>query len=262
MFFTFVASCELPKDKTIRFENVSFAYHSGKNVLKNISCTIKARDKIALVGENGAGKTTFIKLLCKIYQPTTGRITIGNVDINDIKDEAWMKYLSVVFQDIGKYVLSIEDNIYIGDIDNTGDKTLLKNTCQNADFQLPTGASFTTLLGKEFDGTDLSGGQWQRLAIARALYFKDSQLVIFDEPTSSLDPRVEAKLFENLETLSHGKTSIIITHRMWGTRNVSHVILLKNGKILEQGSPSMLLNQKGEYYHLINLQKQLYSTDN
>ncbi len=256
--FSEVGTFDIPKDKTIRFENVSFEYHSDLPIIKDISCTINEGDRVALIGENGAGKTTFIKLLCKIYKPTTGRITVGGVDINDIKNEAWMQYLAVVFQDIGKYVLSIEDNIYLGEIENRGDKESLKRACEKADFNLPHGMNFTTLLGKEFDGTELSGGQWQRLAIARALYSQSSELVIFDEPTSALDPRIEAKVFENLENLSKGKTSIIITHRMWGVKNVSHIILLKNGEILEEGTPDKLLEKKGEYYNLIALQEELY----
>ena len=250
---------DIPKDRTIKFENVSFSYQENNCVIENISFEIKDGEHIALIGENGAGKSTIIKLLCRLYYPDTGRITVGGVDINEIDVDVWRKNISAIFQDFGHYNLTVEENIYLGDIENIGDKKALDKTCENAGFKLPNGVTYTTFLGKEYSGAELSGGQWQRLAIARALYSSKSRIVILDEPTSALDPRIEASFFKHFSQCTKNKTSIMVTHRMGSVKNSDKIIVLKKGKIVEQGTPDELLELNGEYCELLNIQKEIWS---
>lgn len=247
----------LPANKLIKFENVCFAYNNERNILNNVSFEIKAGEHIALVGENGAGKSTIIKLLCRLYTPTSGRITMGGVDINQIDIQQWRSNLSAIFQDFGKYILTIEENIRLGSVD-LKEINAVRQACVKAGFTLPNGVEFNDLLGKEYSGTELSGGQWQRLAIARALYSQQSQIVIMDEPTSALDPRIEASFFERFNQNLQDKTSIVVTHRLGTLKNVDKIIVLKNGEVVEQGSPAELVNQNGEYAELLNIQKAIW----
>ncbi|MCW2486070.1 ABC transporter ATP-binding protein [Candidatus Symbiopectobacterium sp. NZEC127] len=253
MYFT------LPDDKTIIFENVSFSYREQRCAVSDVSFQIKEGEHIALIGENGAGKSTLVKLLCRLYTPTSGRITLGGIDINEIDITVWREYISAIFQDFGHYVLSVEENIYLGDVANGGNREALERVCLQAGFTLPAGVDYTDLLGKEFSGTDLSGGQWQRLAIARALYSSNSGIVILDEPTSALDPRIEADFFKRFYQSTKGKTSITVTHRMGAVKNAEKVIVMKNGVLVEQGTPDALSRLKGEYYELVNIQKELWN---
>lgn len=247
----------LPANQLIKFENVCFAYNNERNILNNVSFEIKAGEHIALVGENGAGKSTIIKLLCRLYTPTSGRITMGGVDINQIDIQQWRANLSAIFQDFGKYILTIEENIQLGAVD-LKEINAVQQACVKAGFTLPNGIEFNDLLGKEYSGTELSGGQWQRLAIARALYSQQSQIVIMDEPTSALDPRIEASFFERFNQNLQDKTSIVVTHRLGTLKNVDKIIVLKNGEVVEQGSPAELVNQNGEYAELLNIQKAIW----
>ncbi|TCL06252.1 ABC transporter ATP-binding protein [Sodalis ligni] len=249
----------LPEDKTIKFEDVSFSYTDGKCAVNKLNFQISDGEHIALVGENGAGKSTIIKLLCRLYNPSVGRITIGGLNINDIDINVWRKNISAIFQDFGHYVLSIEDNIYLGDIDNIGNRLFLEKICLDAGFKLPIGVEYSDLLGKEFSGTELSGGQWQRLAIARALYSYTSRIVILDEPTSALDPRIEAAFFKRFYQSTRDKTSITVTHRMGAVKNADKIIVMKEGCIVEQGTPEELYKLNGEYYELLTIQKEIWS---
>lgn len=249
---------KIPADKTIRLENISFAYKNNDYVLDGITFDINPGEKIALVGENGAGKSTLVKLICRLYEPDKGRITYNGIDIRNYDINSWRKNISAVFQDFGQYVLSIEENITIGDLDNAHNPERLRKACEDANFNLPPKISLHTLLGKEFSGHELSGGQWQKLALARALFSSERKLLVLDEPTSAMDPRVEADLFSKFNKLTKDRTSIIITHRMGSVKNVDRVIVLKNGKLIEQDSPDQLLKKKGEFYELHRIQTDLY----
>ncbi|MEL4013712.1 ABC transporter ATP-binding protein [Dryocola clanedunensis] len=251
---------ELFPIREIRFENVSFSYQDDCNVLNNINLTIHAGDHLAIVGENGAGKSTLIKLLCRLYSPTAGRITCNGTDIAQIDMSVWRSQLSAIFQDFGHYNLSIRENVTF-----TGSHTSVKEhafryACERAQFMFGDNITPETLIGKEFSGTELSGGQWQRLALARALY-SSGNLIILDEPTSAMDPRVEAEIFSQFSQLVEGKTAVMVTHRLGVVKHANTLIVLRNGEIVEQGKPADLERTRGEYYALLKLQREQYESD-
>ncbi|RXJ73060.1 ABC transporter ATP-binding protein [Veronia nyctiphanis] len=247
----------LPEDKTIRFHNVSFSYPDGRPALKNISLTINDGEHIALVGENGAGKSTLIKLLCRFYDPTEGYISIGGIDIRDLDLDSWREYLGAVFQNFGRYDLTIEENIALGSTASMNKPEVLAQAAHDAKFPLSDTLSLDAQLGKEFDGTDLSGGQWQRLALARSLV-RECGLIMLDEPTSAMDPRVETELFKQFAALMQGRTALMVTHRLGSVNMLNRVIVLKQGEITEDGSPEALKQSNGEYAELWKLQAEQY----
>ncbi|WP_128575359.1 ATP-binding cassette domain-containing protein [Photorhabdus temperata] len=162
----------MPEDRTIKFENVSFSYNDTDKILSNINLTLYPNDNIAIVGENGSGKSTLIKLLCRLYKPTEGVITMGGVDISTIDINVWYKEFSVLFQDFGKYNLSISENVTIGNSEQSNNEARFIKACEDAGFELNCYPSANHMLGREFYGNDLSGGQWQRLSLARAFFFR------------------------------------------------------------------------------------------
>lgn len=243
--------------KEIKFENVSFSYNDSNLVLKNINCVIRNGEHLAIVGENGAGKSTLIKLLCKLYKPSSGRITCNGIDILTIDTEIWWQHLSAIFQDFGHYNLTVMENVTFDESKNNLVKSKFLKSCQQVKFPLDEVCHADSFLGKEYEGTDLSGGQWQRLALARAL-FADGDLIILDEPTSAMDPRVESQLFMQFSELVKGKTSVMVTHRLGAVKNSSRIIVLKDGELIEDGTPEELEQKKGEYYSLLTLQRNLY----
>ncbi|MGG6193985.1 ABC transporter ATP-binding protein [Pantoea allii] len=241
----------------IRFEEVSFAYQPDNFVLRNINLTLHAGDHLAIVGENGAGKSTLIKLLCRLYNPTSGRITCNGKDIAGIDIQQWRRRLSAVFQDFGHYNLSIKENVTFTDVNTPETERDFQDACTRACFLLDTGTTPDTLIGKEYAGTELSGGQWQRLALARALY-SPGELVILDEPTSAMDPRVEAEIFRQFSYLVQGKTAVMVTHRLGVVKHASFLIVLRKGEVVERGTPAELEQAQGEYYSLLTLQREQY----
>ncbi|MBI0552280.1 ABC transporter ATP-binding protein [Pectobacterium parmentieri] len=241
----------------IRFEDVSFAYQDDNFVLKNINLTLRAGDHLAIVGENGAGKSTLIKLLCRLYHPTSGRITCNGTDIARIDIYQWRRQLSAIFQDFGHYNLNIKENVTFTHLSTLETERGFLDACAKAQFALGNGIAPDTLIGKEYAGTELSGGQWQRLALARALY-TPGELIILDEPTSAMDPRVEAEIFRQFSTLVHGKTAVMVTHRLGVVKHASYLIVLKQGEIVERGTPADLEQARGEYYSLLKLQREQY----
>ncbi len=248
----------LPEDQTIEFHEVSFGYNDTTEVVSDLSFKIEAGQHIAIIGENGAGKSTIIKLLCRLYTPTSGKITMGGTDINDIDIYKWRENISAIFQDFGHYCLTVKENIVLGEINNPNDDKRLKDACEKSSFTLPHGMDYTTFLGKEYSGAELSGGQWQRLAIARALYSKNGQILIMDEPTSSLDPRVEAEFFRCFIDCAKDRTSITVTHRLGSIRNADIILVIKNGTLVESGTPNDLLKLGGEYFDLLTIQRETW----
>jgi len=244
--------------ESIRFENVSFKYPgSEKMVIENISFSINKGEKISIVGLNGAGKTTLIKLICRLYHPTSGTIYINSRDIFEYEHLSYMKQISVVFQDYKLFAFSIEENI-TGK--NPGEDTLraeklteqvgLKEKIQ----ELPDG--IRTLFGKAYDesGIEMSGGQAQKVAIARALY-KGGSLIILDEPTSALDPLAEAEIYENFNSLIGDKTAIYISHRMSSSVFCDRILVLNKGRIEDFDTHKNLMEKKESmYYKLFNAQ--------
>ena len=246
----------------IEFKNVTFSYkNSKKKILDNFSLVIKPGDKIALVGENGAGKSTIIKLLCRLYDPSDGQILINGIDLKDLDIKIWHKHIGIIFQDYLKYEDSFENNIWFGNIrltktlpkiieaaEHSGADTLAK------DFD----KGYGQILGSRFyDGTELSVGQWQKVALSRGFY-RNAPIFILDEPTSAIDAKAEYEIFRKIEKLASDKTAIIISHRFSTVRNADKIIVIENGKIIEYGSHNQLMKLKGVYEKLFTLQAESY----
>lgn len=246
----------------LTFERVSFHYpHSSRPLLEEINLTIPAGETVALVGENGAGKTTLIKLLCRLYDPSSGRITIDGIDLRDLNTTDWRREISVVFQDYVRYNLTVRENIGFGYITNLAEdekiiKAAQKSGAERAIARLPKG--YDTTLGTQFDeGEELSIGEWQKVAIARA-FLRPAQILILDEPTSALDARAEYEVFEQFRQLIQGKTAILISHRLSTVKMVDRIFVLENGRIVETGSHEDLLKLGGTYARLFAIQAKYY----
>ncbi|HLN60120.1 MAG TPA: ATP-binding cassette domain-containing protein, partial [Symbiobacteriaceae bacterium] len=244
----------------IRFENVTFQYPGRPTpVLDQINLTIEPGQRIALVGPNGAGKSTLVKLMLGLYQPTAGRITIGGVDLREMAQADLRRHVSCIFQDFARYDLTLGENVAAGrlgataaEVTNAGVAAGLAALVAG----LPNG--YATLLGKTFaGGTDLSGGQWQRVALARA-FVRDADLMILDEPTAALDARAELDLFGRFVELVAGKTAVLISHRLGITRLADRIIVLADGRIVEDGHHDELVAAGGLYASLFAAQAQWY----
>jgi ATP-binding cassette subfamily B protein len=241
----------------IRFENVEFAYPEGQPVLRGISFALAPGEKIALLGENGAGKTTIVKLLCRLYDPTAGRILLDGVDLRDYDPESLRAQIGVIFQDFLKYDMLVRENIGLGNTLVMNDAARLRQAAEKSYADsviaaLPQGDA--TMLGRRFaGGVELSQGQWQKIALARA-YMRDANLLILDEPTASLDARAEYEVFERFANLTEGKSAVLISHRFSTVRMADQILVLEEGKILEQGSHQDLLRRQGRYAELFELQ--------
>lgn len=246
----------------INFDGVYFSYPDGRYALKGISFTLYPGETVALVGENGAGKTTVVKLLARLYDPTAGTIWVDGENLKDLDLEAWRRQIAVVFQDFGRYALTLAENIALGDLKVLDDLERLRRANQRAGMaeiveQFPEG--YQTSLGKQFGGTELSGGEWQKLALARAFVREEeAQLLILDEPTAALDPRSESEVYRRFAELAHGKTTLLITHRLASVRMADRILVLKNGHLLEEGTHEELLQRRGEYATLWSMQAQQY----
>ncbi|MEP7103898.1 MAG: ABC transporter ATP-binding protein [Candidatus Dojkabacteria bacterium] len=246
----------------IEFQNVSFKYpNSEEYVLKDVSFTIEPGEKIALVGENGAGKTTLIKLLARFYDVSDGEILVNDINIREIDLASYYKLWGVLFQSFAKLWFSIRENIGIGNTEDINNMELIKDAARKADAEefinkLPI--KYETLLSKDFkNGTDLSGGQWQKLGIARAM-FANPKLIVLDEPTSALDALAEAEVFESINELSKNSTVLVISHRFATVRNANRILVLKDGKLLEQGTHKELLENDNLYAQMFNEQAKGY----
>ena len=251
-----------PLTQRVEFENVHFSYPGGKkDVIAGVSLAIHPGEVIALVGENGSGKTTLIKLLCRLYDPDEGKITVNGIDLRDFDPVAWRKEISVIFQDYVHYYLSAAENIWVGDIEQEQDPAHIAAAADRSGADpvirgLPDG--YHTKLGHWFsDGQELSEGEWQKIALARA-FFRDSGIVILDEPTSSLDPLAEAELFRNFRNLLEGRSAVIISHRFSTVQMADRIYLLDKGRIIEQGSHEELLRLNGRYAYLFRTQAEHY----
>jgi ATP-binding cassette, subfamily B, bacterial len=234
----------------VRFEQVEFRYpESDRCILQGFNLTLKAGEIAALVGENGEGKTTLIKLMCRFYDPDKGRITVDGCDIRELRQVEWRKHITVLFQEPMRYHVPASDNIAHGDI--AGEPTMadIEDAARAAGAydlikRLPDG--FETVLGKWFGGAELSAGEWQRVGLARA-FLRRAQLIILDEPTSMLDIWSEAKWFSRFRTLAEGCTVLIISHRLTTTMQADVIHVMGNGRIIESGSHEELLNRQGRY---------------
>ncbi|TSD02732.1 MAG: ATP-binding cassette, subfamily B, bacterial [Parcubacteria group bacterium Athens0714_16] len=254
----------LDKNKTpeIIFENVTFSYpNTKKKVLKNFSVKIPAGSKMAIVGVNGAGKTTFVKLLCRFYDPDEGRILIGGYNLKDIDLESWYYQLGAIFQDYSNYHFLVKESIAIGRVGKESDIEKVKEAAKSSEADIfieEWEKNYEQMLGKEFsDGVQPSIGQWQKLALARTFY-RDPRILILDEPTSSIDAEAEAKIFEKLEFLPKDRTVILISHRFSTVRHADKIIVIKSNTVTESGSHEELLFLNGTYAKLFKLQAKGY----
>ena len=251
-----------PMQQGIQLDHVSFQYPGGTRcALEDISLAIHPGEVVALVGENGSGKTTLIKLLCRLYDPTGGAITLDGVDLRQLSSRALHREIAVIFQDYAHYHLTARENIWLGNtaIPPNDDRIQASAQYAGADDvirRLPHG--YDTILGKRFeDGEELSIGEWQKVALARA-FMRDAQLVILDEPTSSMDARAEYNVFQNFRRLVAGRSAIVISHRFSTVRMADCIYMLKQGRIVEGGSHETLLNSGGSYAKLFNMQARHY----
>ncbi|MBA3825386.1 MAG: ABC transporter ATP-binding protein [Ktedonobacterales bacterium] len=248
----------------IEFRHVSFTYpgrEASGSALKDISFTIHAGEAVALVGRNGAGKTTIVKLLTRLYDPDEGEILVNGYNIKEYDLDALRGQIGVIFQDYVTYFMTASRNIGIGRIEAVNDTARItasatKSGANSVIAKLPE--NYDTMLGKWFDkGQQLSGGEWQKIALARA-FMRDAQLLILDEPTSSLDPQAEYDVFSRFRELTLGKSAIFISHRFSTVRLANRIIVLENGGVLEEGTHAELLALGGRYAELFSLQAEAY----
>jgi ATP-binding cassette subfamily B protein len=251
-----------PVQSSITFKNVHFTYPDGRIALTGVSFTLHSGETVALVGENGAGKTTLVKLLARLYDPTQGDIWVDGKNLKHLDLEAWRQQIGVVFQDFCRYALTIGENIALGDLTTLNCPAHLQKAAHRAGIaskveQFPD--CYNTMLGKQFDGTELSGGEWQKIALARAFIRQDSsQILVLDEPTAALDPRSESEIYSRFADLAHGKTTLLVTHRLASVKMADRILVLKAGKLIEAGTHEQLLKQQGEYATLWRMQAEHY----
>jgi ATP-binding cassette, subfamily B, bacterial len=243
----------------IRFENVSFSYPGSQQaVLKNISLHLPLGEKLAIVGENGSGKTTLIKLLTHLYIPTSGRILLDGVDLQDWDIDILRRRIGVIFQNFVQYQFTVGENVGVGDIGHIDDRSEWDTAAKKGMAKpfidlLPQG--FDTQLGKWFKGgQELSGGQWQKIALARAFMRSDADILILDEPTAAMDAEAEMTIFDRFRSLTQDRMVVLISHRFSTVRMADKIIVMASGEIIEQGSHEELLKAEGRYAHLFALQ--------
>jgi len=247
----------------VRFEDVSFIYPgSAKPALDKISIHIKPGESLAIVGENGSGKTTLIKLLTRLYKPTSGRIFLEGLDLEEWDIDELRKKVGVIFQDFNRYQLVVGENIGIGDIKDTDDLERVQEAAQKGmadSFIKDLPDAYSTQLGAWFkNGKELSGGQWQKIALSRAFMRKSADILVLDEPTAAIDAKAEAEIFAHFRELTKNRISIIISHRFSTVRMADHIIVFEKGRVVEEGSHPELIEKQGIYENLFELQAQGY----
>ena len=248
----------IPLQQGFVFENVGFRYPGAEAwAVRGLSFALNAGETLALVGENGAGKTTIVKLLARLYDPDEGRITLDGQDLRDYDLVGLRAAIGVIFQDFVRYNLTAADNIAVGRIDARDDRdriTLAAERSMAAEVIGKLPGAYDQMIGKRFrNGVELSGGEWQKLAIARA-YMRGAQVLILDEPTAALDARAEYEVFQRFKELSAGRTAILISHRFSSVRMADRILVLSGGKVEASGSHEDLLAQSGRYAELFELQ--------
>jgi ATP-binding cassette subfamily B protein len=250
-----------PIQQGFEFRNVSFAYPNGREVLSGVSFKLAPGERIALVGENGQGKTTIVKLLTRLYDPSAGQILLDGVNLRDYDQEDLWREIGVIFQDFMRYDMTATENIAMGRIEEKDNIFRIRSAAQKSLAEdvirkLPKG--YDQQLGCRFDGgTDLSGGEWQKLALARA-YLREAQVLILDEPTASLDAKSEHEVFERFAELTRGKMAMLISHRFSTVRMADRIFVLQGGRIAEEGSHDLLMKNGGRYAEMFELQAASY----
>lgn len=251
------------KEFGIRFENVGFRYPDARTwALRDVSVFIPKGESLALVGQNGAGKTTFIKLLTRLYTPTEGRILLDGRDLRDWEEAALRARIGVIFQDFNEYQFAVRENVGFGSVDHLEDSPRIRRAVDRGgatELIASLSAGIETQLGRYFqDGAELSGGQWQKLALARAFMREEADILVLDEPTAALDAVAEQAVFERFRALTAGRTAIVISHRFPTVRMADRIIVIEQGHIIEEGKHQELLAAGGRYARLFTLQAEGY----
>ena len=251
-----------PIQRGFEFRNVSFRYPGGgRLVLNKLNFTLRPGERVALIGENGEGKTTIVKLITRLYDPFEGQVLLDGVDLREYDLEDLYREIGVIFQDFMRYEMTARENIAVGRIEQVKNLELLQQSAQKslADQvveRLPS--QYDQMLGRRFDGgVDLSGGEWQKVALARA-YLRDAQVLILDEPTSALDARSEYEVFQRFAELTTGKMALFISHRFSTVRMADRIVVLENGRIAEEGNHDQLTALGGRYAEMFELQAASY----
>jgi ATP-binding cassette subfamily B protein len=250
-------------ERGLELEHVSFTYPgSDEAALSDVSLQLRPGESLAIVGENGSGKTTLIKLLTRLYEPTAGRIMLDGLDLKQWDVEALRQRVGVIFQDFGRYQFSVGENIGAGDVRYFEDRDRWSKAAKAgtaAPFIDEMAGGYDTQLGRWFkDGRELSGGQWQKIALSRAFMRSDADILVLDEPTAAMDAAAEAEVFEHFRGMSASKMTILISHRFSTVRAANHIIVLSGGRIIEQGNHEALMAMGGQYAQLFALQRKGY----
>ena len=248
-----------PEIQSLKIEDLSFTYpKTEKQVLSDVSFCAKKGEMVAIVGENGSGKTTLVKLINRLYEPTKGKITLNDININRFLLHALRKKISVIFQLFSKYNFTVSENIGIADVHEPSAISKIKESSRKAlaqSFIMDLPNQFETQLGRSFrSGEELSGGQWQKIALSRAFY-KKSDIIILDEPTSFIDPLAEDEIFNNLREKTKECILILITHRIYNLKLADKIIVLDKGRLIEEGTHESLMKQKGMYSKMFKSQE-------
>jgi ATP-binding cassette, subfamily B, bacterial len=251
-----------PIRRGFEFRNVSFAYPgTTRRVLSNFNFTLAPGERIALIGENGQGKTTVVKLITRLYDPTEGQILLDGIDLREYKLEDLHHEIGVIFQDFMRYEMTARENISVGRVESEHSQAEIesaahKSLAESVIAKLPEG--YDQMLGRRFEsGVELSGGEWQRVALARA-YLRDAQLLVLDEPTAALDARSELEVFERFAELTTGKMALLISHRFSTVRMADRIVVLEGGKLVEEGTHPQLIALGGRYASMFEMQAASY----
>ncbi|MGD0566931.1 MAG: ABC transporter ATP-binding protein [Candidatus Sulfotelmatobacter sp.] len=251
-----------PIMRGVEFRNVSFSYPgNSRRVLDRINFQLHTGERLALIGENGQGKTTVVKLITRLYDPTEGQILLDGIDLREYDLEDLHREIGVIFQDFMRYEMTARENIAVGRVEEIDNLELLRTAAQKSLADHTIGRlsqGYEQMLGRRFDqGVDLSGGEWQKIALARA-YLRDAQLLILDEPTAALDARSEFEVFHRFSELTAGKMALFISHRFSTVRSADRILVLENGRIVEEGTHGQLASLGGRYAEMFEMQASSY----
>jgi ATP-binding cassette subfamily B protein len=246
----------------IEADKISFSYPGRETpAVKEVSLHIKDGETIAIVGENGAGKSTLVRLLTGIYRPSEGIVKVGGLNTAEVSPVSIFQGISGVFQKYQRYKMTLEENVAISDVSRPVCADSITNALQKADTEMSGEVGMDTMLSPEYDGIDLSGGQWQRLAIARGLY-RSNGFIVLDEPTSAIDPIEETRIYTQFQQLAKGKCAVVVTHRLGSTKLAHRIIVMDAGQIVDMGTHDELLSRPGKYTDMWAAQAQWYEREN